>query len=118
MLNPISKSLNGVMHWQFGTGKHSRTPRKIFKSTLLTVKSDQGSELIISQVDVDGSSQSVTGRNVASKSNIEHVGKNVIQCFGDDSEYLISISVRDRLNCIPLSSFKLSNDGQVPMLLC
>lgn len=117
-MDPIPASLEGVNHWQFGVGEHASESRRILGSVVLTAKSDSGRHVRIRHLVVEGSSQWVIGRNVTSKANLLHVGKNAIEISSYGENDYISMVVRDRLSFIPMSSFNLLNDEHVPVMSC
>lgn len=114
--DPIPDSLNGVTHWHFGTGQHASAFRKILGWTALTAESDNDQNINNRHILIEGSSQWVIGRNVTSKINILHVGRNAVQLLKDTSQDYISMKSRERLSYIPLSRFIV--DQQSSVLSC
>lgn len=89
--------------WKYGIGSHASKSRRIIGSVLISARSDQGDEINIRHLVIEGSSQWVTGRNVTQKCNIVRIGKNELEL--PDNSGTISLNNHD-LNCyIPYEIF-------------
>ncbi len=115
-LESIPSSLNGHTHWQYGTGAHSSSVRRILGSIVLTACSDTGRDVKITHLVLEGSSQWVIGRNVTRNANLEHLGRNAISFFVENVPESISLIDHEFLSYIPMSTFLKSID--VTTLTC
>ena len=105
-LGAIPQALNGHTHWQYGTGEHASPPRRILGSIVLTATSDTGNPVSITHLVVSGSSQWVIGRNVTSRSNIEHLETNSLVFLADGKRDRFSLTDEGFLSYISLDYFK------------
>lgn len=79
ILEPKPDELQNYEYWQYGTGSHSSSKRKIVGSVLLFAKTDNKNTISIRHIVVDGSSQWIIGRNLTRKCNIEYIGRSSIR---------------------------------------
>ena len=77
-IDPMPSCLENATQWQYGSGEHSSAPRKILGSYVLTLISDNGNEVRIRHLVLDGSSQWVIGKNVTGKCDILHAKQNAL----------------------------------------
>jgi len=89
--------------WQYGVGSHSSKSRRIIGSVMLTAKTDEGNEIDIRHLVIEGSSQWIIGRNVTQLCNIVRIGKNMLELPNNSG----SISLRNYdLHCyVPYEIF-------------
>lgn len=80
---PISSTLAGCTHSQYGKGEHLSTPRRILGSVVLPAESDSGRQLLIRHFVLDGCRQWVAGKNEKQKANILHLSENALQLGSD-----------------------------------
>ncbi len=83
---------------------------------MLKAKSDQGDEVSIMHLIIEGSCQWVNGRNLTTKCNIFRIGKNVLQL--PDNAGTISVQNFD-LHCyVPCEVFSDRFDGASATIFC
>ena len=71
-LDPLPAAVVCRPFWQYGSGKHASSRRKILGSILLSLLSDQGVKVEIRHLIIEGSSPWIIGRNVTRHSDIIH----------------------------------------------
>lgn len=77
----ILAPVDGVKHWQSGTGQLARYQESILGSTLLAVRDNHGKTDSSLHIVRDGSRQGVFGRNLTAKTKISHKDGIVIHIF-------------------------------------
>jgi len=62
--------------WQYGSGSHSSPFRKIIGSILIPGKSNEGADIYVRHLVIEGSTQWLIGRNLTNCCDIIRIGKN------------------------------------------
>ena len=79
MLDPLPATVAYRPFWQYGSGNHASSRRKILGSQLLSLLSDQGVKMKIRHLIIEGSSPWIIGRNVTRHTDIIHRKGNFLQ---------------------------------------
>lgn len=89
--------------WQYGMGSHSSKTRRILGSVMFARLTDEGNEVRIRHLIMEGSSKWVIGRNVTKCRDIIRVGDNTIQLLEDGG--IISLQDHDLYCFVPCTVF-------------
>jgi len=90
-------------YWQYGIGSHASKSRRIIGSVVITARSDQGGDVSIRHLVIQGSSQWIIGRNVTSSCNMVRIGRNVLELPGNSGTVSL---VNHDLHCyVPFETF-------------
>jgi len=113
--DPLPSEVSQTPFWQYGSGLHSSEARPILGSLLLSACTDRGTILKIRHLFIEGASQWVVGRNVTTRCNILHIGKNVLQLPDSSSNdspsgELITLADDGMHSFIPYELFFRSSD--------
>lgn len=93
-LDAIPETLHDCVFWQYGSGIHASSKRRILGSVVLSARTDLGTSIEIRHLVLEGSTSWVIGRNVTKLCNIVHHGSNSLQFF-DPEGHLEIISMND-----------------------
>ena len=83
-LSPLPKALAGRTHWQYGSGNHASDLRRMLGSIDITAILDDGTNVNITHVVIEGSSQWIVGRNVTTKCDIIHTNGYSVRAWTCD----------------------------------
>lgn len=96
VFNPLPESIQNRPYWQYGTGTHASKSRNIIGSVKLNSRTDEGYDVKICHLVIQGSSQWVVRRNVTQNCNIGRIEKNVLELLNEAG----TISLRNHdLHC-------------------
>lgn len=115
----IPQSLSGYSFFQYGTGSHSSSSRKILGSVVLTAYSDKNRVVYITHIVLSGSSQWIVGRNVTGKADIMHIDRDALVFCTDESREKDSITlINDGFpSYIPIDRFtQIRNESSLSAL--
>ena len=105
-LLPIPDSLDGRTIWQYGSGTHSSPQRRILGSVFLNIRSDDGDDISIRHLVLDGSSQWVIGRNVLRHCNIMQLHDYALIIPGHNNNTLrFPLTLHDHHDYLSISFF-------------
>lgn len=113
-LDPIPDSVADRPYWQYGSGEHRSAAKRILGSVLMEARTDQGTNVQIRHLVIDGSSQWVVGRNVTSHCDILHANQNKLILPPDangNSQGSITLVDRDMHTYIPHQVFTFRTSG-------
>lgn len=115
MFEPLPDVIKDRPYWQYGSGSHCSSSRKIIGSITLLVLSDNNVIVNIRHLLISGSSQWVVGRNVTSLCNIIHMNDNALEfTTPDGTNDFISLIDQDFHCFIPYERFM--SESTVPNL--
>ena len=83
-LSALPKELAGRTHWQYDSGNHASDSRRMLRSVNITAILDDGTNVNIIHVVIEGSSQWIVGRNVTTKCDVIHTNGKYLK-LPDDS---------------------------------
>ena len=71
-LDSLPAEIADRTHWQCSSGSHSSDSREMLDSVMISARFNDGTEINIRYIVINGSSQWLIGRNVTSKCDIIH----------------------------------------------
>ena len=78
-LDPLPAAIADSTHWQYGSGAHSSESRRMLGSIIISAKLNDGTDINIRHIVIEGSSQWVIGRNVTTKCDIIHTNGDYLK---------------------------------------
>lgn len=117
VLDPIPDSLASRPFWQYGVGTHSSQAMPIIGSISFNAESDDGINVSIRHLVIEGSSQWIIGRNVTTHCDIIHSNGNYLRMKNGST---ITLHDHDMHSYVPYTAFcktKLDYTAET-MLFC
>ena len=78
-LDSLPAAIADRTDWQCGFGAHSSESRRMLGSIIISAKLNDGTDINVRHIFIEGSSQWVIGRNVTIKCDIVHTNGNYIK---------------------------------------
>ena len=78
-LEPLPAAITDRIHWQYGSASHSTDSRRMLGSVMITARLNDGTEINIRHIVIDGSSQWLIGRNVTTNCAIIRTNGNYLK---------------------------------------
>lgn len=92
-LDELPDLIRSRPYWQYGNGQHASQKRRILGPAVLTTQSDQGIQINIRHLIIEGSSQWIIGRNVTQYADIIHVNGNYLRFSNTKSNEPVTLQL-------------------------
>lgn len=86
-LDPLRKVVANRLYWKYGTGYHASGVRYIIGSVIITISNDEGHPVSIIHLVLNGSSQWMIGRKIATRSIHLHESHKSLQLRSPDGSW-------------------------------
>lgn len=118
-LDPFPSAVGHLTHWQYGTGTHSSNSRRFSGSVLIRARLNDGTDLIIRHIVIEGSSQWPIGRNVSTICDIIHTNGNYLKLLNKATIPLQNVGIHSYVSSyIFLDQTNINCSAFDAMLFC